>query len=144
MVLPLPAQAVASSPREASKMAEDLIHQMESLVVHDLPRVAETFSSMAARMEGQLRAANAELEQLRARLADLDEVNARLRNLQEDREARIEDLEEANLRLERQRADDEARIRGLAEEKSSLERDHAEAMLRIQAVEQFMKAFPRV
>lgn len=105
---------------EASRHAADLIRQVESLVIRELPAAAGTVTTALDLVRADLAAANAEVERLRReRQADQAE-RQRLRFALDDERLGLAQLRQLSRDLERLHAQDEARLAQLERERAEL------------------------
>lgn len=137
-----------SAPRsqahgEASRLAEDIIQQMEALVVKELPRVAGTFTTALERIHHELEQANREVERLRKERQDWQLQEQRFRFQHDDDALQLLHLRQLYTDLERLHEQDERRLVELEGERQALTRERSDDAEKLAAVEQFLNAFRR-
>lgn len=126
---------------DATRLAEEIIQQMESLVVKELPRVAGTFTTALESLHAQLEAANAEVERLRKERLAFEMERSTFRYRHDDDKLHLAHLRQLYSDLERLHEQDEARLAELERERAEYAEAWREDEEKLAAVDAFVKMF---
>ena len=124
-------------------MAQTVRDQMESLLLKDAPRIADSFSNALREMEAKLDLAYAEVNKLERHHADLQRMHDALQERAANESQKHSDLKRAHAELATAHATDAKRVEELARAYDEIVQQHERDAARIKAVEEFLSKFPR-
>ena len=125
------------------RLAQSVRDQMESLLLKDAVRVADSFSNALRELETRLDLAYTDVNRLARTNADLQRMHEALNDRYHAEQERHEALKSTHAELVASHAANAKRLDEIARSYEEMAAQHERDVARMAAVEEFLKKFPR-